>query len=112
MNLLRTFTCDMTNTTVNIVTVGAKDRNTYQEFAVATAEDVFKGATDMQERTDIFVAWLAEQTDEIKLHFRLNWVMGHSIFNCACNFFEGEDIQNINWYQIYKGEMPRWSHQK
>ena len=111
MNLLRTFDCEMTEQTVNIVAVGSKETYSYKEFAIATATDVFKGATDMQERTDIFVAWMCEQDDSIKQWFRLNWSMGHSIFNIACKFFDGADLQNINWFRFYKGEMPRWSHQ-
>lgn len=66
---------------------------------------------DQEKRTDIFVQWLQAQDDDVKQRFALNWRIPHSLFNIASKFFNSADIQNINWYRIFKNKSSlTWSH--
>ena len=66
---------------------------------------------EQEERTDIFSQWLQAQSDDVKMRFALNWRIPHSLFNIAVNFFDQKDIQNINWFRIYKNKSSfTWSH--
>ena len=113
MKLIRQFISKTTGQFVNVVASGDKSKFTYSEYEVATAKEVFKGVTDMKEKTKIFIDWLQNQNDDIKSFFRLNWHgIPHTLFNVACNFFESKDIQNIDWFYIINSDMPTWSHQK
>lgn len=75
---------------------------------------VFEGATTSQERAKCFLNnWLQKQDDNVKLFFQINKMNPHSIFNCACKYFDSKDIQNIDWFGLYKGDYGRvlWGRQ-
>jgi hypothetical protein len=75
------------------------------------AAEVFQGATDIETRTELFQAWMKSQDDDVKLRYAINWKMPHTLFNVSCKFFNSEDIQNIDWYKIYKSrDIGTWSH--
>jgi hypothetical protein len=60
--------------------------------------------------TEDFKAWLLSQDDTTKLKFAINWSIAHSVFNVACNYIESAELQEIDWYDIYKskGELIVW----
>ena len=73
---------------------------------------LLKKTTDKEISTKLFLFWLRSQTDDVKISFRLNWSMAHSLFNVACKYFDSDDLQNIDWYYIYKnGDTGKWSRE-
>lgn len=75
---------------------------------------VFKGATTKEERARCFLNnWLQKQDDNVKLFFALNRANPHSIFNCACKYFDSKDIQNIDWFGLHQGRYGHalWARQ-
>ena len=75
------------------------------------AQALFNGATDIETRTELFHTWLKRQSDDIKQRYAINWRMAHTLFNISCKFFDSKDIQNIDFYKIYKSkDMGVWSH--
>lgn len=65
-------------------------------------EDIFKGATDMETRTERFHEWMKNASDDIKIRYAINWHIPHTLFNVSCKFFNSMDLQDIDWYTIYK----------
>lgn len=75
------------------------------------AEEVFNGAIDIETRTELFLTWLKAQVDDVKIRYAINWKMPHTLFNVSCKLFNSKDIQNIDWYKIYKSkDIGAWSH--
>ena len=74
---------------------------------------IFIGASNKEERTEILHSWIKEQSDNVKLLYAINWRIAHSVFNVSCNFFHGKDIQNIDFYKIYKtNDRGLWEREK
>lgn len=73
--------------------------------------DIFEGATDKETRTKIFHNWMKNSGDDVKRRYAINWTMPHTLFNVSCNFFKGEDIQNIDWESIHNSrDLGKWSN--
>lgn len=55
--------------------------------------------------------WMKSLNDDEKMRFALNWRMPHTLFNVACKLRPADELDNVNWYQIYKSrDLGNWSH--
>lgn len=72
-----------------------------------------KTLTNKIERTKALFAWMQKQDDTIKMSYRLNWRIPHSLFNISCKYFKKSDLQNIDWFGLFRGdyETLKWSHE-
>ena len=60
-------------------------------------------ATDVQEeRTEIFQEWMEANRKDIQTLYRINQKIPHTWFNVSCRFFDSDELQNIDWYKIFK----------
>lgn len=64
--------------------------------------DFLRSENSIEERTEAFHQWMKNQDDSIKMSYKLNWRISHSLFNISCKYFDGADIQNIDWFKIFK----------
>ena len=81
------------------------------QMSTAEAVTQLRATEDQEQRTDIFINWLQAQDDNVKMRFAINWRIPHSLFNVASKLFDPIDIQNINWFRIYKSKhLFTWSH--
>ena len=55
-----------------------------------------------QEKTKAIHDWMLQSDDATKMRLSLNWNIPHSIFNVACMYHDSADLQEIDWYEIYK----------
>jgi hypothetical protein len=87
--------------------------NVPREFVTMDEIDhVLLGAEDQQMRTELFHDWIKNQNDHIKLAYRINWRIPHSLFNISCKYFDGALLQNINWFEIHKtNDIGKWSRE-
>jgi len=73
-----------------------------------------KGYTGInKEKTERIHQWMKDLPDDQKQRFAINWKIPHSLFNVACGMYPGggDELQNIDWYQIYKSDdLGVWSH--
>jgi hypothetical protein len=68
---------------------------------------------NIEKRTEIFHNWMKSQDDGIKLLYRINWKIPHTLFNVSCKFFNYMVIQNIDWYKIYKtNDTGKWERER
>lgn len=77
-----------------------------------TAADIFNGAEDIESRTELFHQWIKNLDDATKMRYAINWCrIPHTLFNLSCKFFDGKDIQHIDWFKIHKSkDLGVWSH--
>ena len=57
--------------------------------------------------------WMKSLDDYNKMRFALNWRIPHSIFNVACELYDGGymALQDVDWYVIHKSkDMGLWSN--
>jgi len=67
--------------------------------------------TDKESRTTAVHQWLKDAHDDIKSQYAINWRIPHTLFNVTCKHIPHTEIQNIDWYEIYKSrDMGNWSH--
>lgn len=64
-----------------------------------------------QVKTQEFHDWLKSLSDQMKMHFAVNWKIPHSLFNVACKYRDASELQEINWHEIYKSrDLGRFSN--
>lgn len=66
-----------------------------------------------KEKTERIHLWMKNLPDDEKQRFAINWNIPHSLFNVACGLYPGggAELQNIDWYKIYKShDLGGWSH--
>ena len=57
--------------------------------------------------------WIKNSSDKIKLRYKINWSIPHSLFNMSCNFFESDAIQGVNFHTIFKSrDVGKWSREQ
>lgn len=67
---------------------------------------------EIKKRTVLFHNWMKNQSDSIKISYAINWKIPHTLFNVFCNYFKESEIQNIEWFTIFKSrDTGRWSNQ-
>ena len=55
--------------------------------------------------------WMKSLNDGDKMKFAINWRIPHTLFNVACGFKPADELQDIDWYQIFKSrDLGVWSH--
>ena len=82
-----------------------------KQYIMFNAEEIFNDANDIETRTELFHTWMKNASDSIKSRYALNWRMPHSLFNLSCKLVNSKDIQNIDWFKIYKSkDMGVWEN--
>lgn len=56
----------------------------------------------MDEKTSQIHDWMRALDDHNKQRFAINWKIPHTLFNIACTLKPASDLQNVDWYAIYK----------
>lgn len=55
--------------------------------------------------------WMKSLNDHDKARFAINWNMPHTLFNIACKFKPSEELQNVNWFKIFKSrDIGYWEN--
>jgi hypothetical protein len=67
--------------------------------------NLLKATDDIVERTEIMKSWI-EGSGKTKDIYMINWKMPHTLFNITCKYFDSKDIQNIDWFVIFKTTWP------
>lgn len=52
--------------------------------------------------TDELIKWHEQQPEDIKLRYRLNHNIPHSLFNISCKYFDSSQLQEVNFHEFFK----------